>query len=76
MEAFNSWIRRKCLNASWILSMTDAHRWIDDWRVDHSENRPKSALGNLMTSACAAELRPSREGACSPDHKQGEVPVL
>jgi putative transposase len=63
IEAFNSRLRQECLNTSWFLSMADARRRIDNWRIDYNENRPHSALGNLTPSAFAAQLEPARKVA-------------
>ncbi len=63
IEAFNSRVRQECLNASWFLSMADARQRINEWRIDYTENRPHSALGNLTPSAFAAQLQPARKVA-------------
>jgi putative transposase len=47
MESFNSRLRDECLNEHWFLSLADARRIIEDWRVDYNRNRPHSSLGNL-----------------------------
>jgi putative transposase len=63
IEAFNSRRRRQCMNASWFLSMDDARRRINDWRIDYNDQRPHSALGKLTPSAFAAQLKPARKVA-------------
>src|SRR5918993_106765 len=47
IEAFNSRLRAECLNASWFLSLADARRCIEEWRIDYNEDRPHLALGGL-----------------------------
>lgn len=61
IEAFNGRLRQECLNASWFLSPADARTRINNWRIDHNQNRPHSALGNLTPSALAAQLKPARK---------------
>lgn len=63
IEAFNSRLRQECLNASWFLSMEDARRRIDEWRIDYNQNRPHSSLGNLTPDQFAAQLKPARKNA-------------
>lgn len=63
VEAFNSRLRQKCLNASSFLSMADARQRIDSWRADYNDHRPHSALGNLTPSAFAAQLKQARKVA-------------
>ena len=63
IEALNSCVRQECLNASWFLSMADAHQRINQWRIDYNENRLHSALGNLTPSAYAAQLNQTRKVA-------------
>ena len=45
IEAFNSRLRQKCLNASLFLSMDDARNRIDAWGTDCNETRSHSSLG-------------------------------
>ena len=47
IESFNGKFRDECLNEHWFLSLVDARRLIEDWRIDYNENRPHSSLGNL-----------------------------
>lgn len=47
IESFNSRLRDECLNEHWFLSLADARKIVEDWRVDYSRNRPHSSLGNL-----------------------------
>ncbi len=39
-----AWLRQECLNAHWLLSLTDAQAKIGAWRQDYNERRPHSAL--------------------------------
>ena len=42
-EAFNGRLRAECLNASGVLSMTDARDRIEHWRKEYNKERPHSA---------------------------------
>lgn len=44
IEAFNARLRDECLNQSWFLSLPDAQRLIERWRVHYNTDRPHSAL--------------------------------
>lgn len=47
IESFNSRLRDECLNEHWFLSLRDAQRIVEAWRVDYNQTRPHSSLGNL-----------------------------
>lgn len=47
IESFNGKFRDECLNENWFLSLEDARRTIEAWRIDYNENRPHSSLGDL-----------------------------
>ena len=47
IESFNGTFRDDCLNMHWFLSIADASRTIEAWRVDYNEVRPHSSLGRL-----------------------------
>lgn len=47
IESFNGRFRDECLNGNWFLSLEDARRTIEEWRIDYNENRPHSSLGGL-----------------------------
>lgn len=54
IESFNDKLRDECLNENWFMSMADAKRRIEHWRVDYNQVRPHSSLKN-MTPAEFAE---------------------
>lgn len=54
-ESFNGRLRDECLNESWFVSLPDAQRTIEAWRIDYNEIRPHSGLAN-QTPAAFAEL--------------------
>jgi putative transposase len=45
IESFNGRFRDECLNAHVFISLYDARRKIETWRID--EHRPHSSLGDL-----------------------------
>jgi putative transposase len=47
IESFNGRFRDECLNEHWFLTLADAQRITEDWRVDYNRNRPHTSLGNL-----------------------------
>jgi len=47
IESFNGRFRDECLNEHWFLTLADARRIVEDWRIDYNRNRPHSSLGNL-----------------------------
>ena len=47
IESFNGRFRDECLNAQVFVSLHDARRKIERWRIDYNEQRPHGSLGNL-----------------------------
>lgn len=47
IESFNGSFRDECLNSHWFLSLEDAKRKIEEWRLDYNNFRPHSSLNNL-----------------------------
>ena len=47
VESFNSRLRQECLDQSWFVSIEDARREIENWRLDYNENRPHRSLGDM-----------------------------
>lgn len=54
IEAFNSRVRDECLNQHWFLSLADARRIIEHWRVSYNTARPHRALGRRTPTAFAS----------------------
>ena len=54
IESFNGKFRDECLNQNWFLSLNDARRIIEEWRVDYNTARPHSSLGYRTPSEFAA----------------------
>lgn len=51
IESFNGRLRQECLDQSWFVSIEDAQKKIEDWRIDYNENRPHSSLENWAPNA-------------------------
>ncbi len=47
IESFNGSFRDECLNVNWFLSLDDAVRKIEIWRIDYNIDRPHSSLGEV-----------------------------
>lgn len=50
VESFNGTLREECLNEHWFLTLREAQREIEAWRVDYNRVRPHSSLGRLTPS--------------------------
>ena len=50
IESFNGRLRDECLNVHQFVSLEDARKKIEAWRVDYNQQRPQSALGHLTPS--------------------------
>jgi len=66
IESFNGKFRDECLNEHWFLSLADARRIIEDWRIDYNQNRPHSSLGNLTPEEYLADHTKRLEAAGFP----------
>ena len=47
IESFNGKFWDECLNEHWLISMAQARRIIEAWRIEYNTVRPHSSLGNL-----------------------------
>jgi putative transposase len=47
VESFNGKFRDECLNQHWLVSLDEARRTIEAWRLDYNRVRPHSSLGNV-----------------------------
>ncbi len=47
IESFNGKFRDECLNDHWFITMEQARRIIEEWRIEYNTERPHSSLGNL-----------------------------
>ena len=56
IESFNGRLRDECLNEHWFLSLADARRIIEAWRVSYNTARPHGGLGQLTPEQFAHQL--------------------
>jgi putative transposase len=63
IESFNGSFRDECLNTSWFMSLKDARRIIEDWRIDYNEVRPHSSLSKKTPVEYAAAALAAEETA-------------
>lgn len=56
IESFNGRLRDECLNQHWFLSLADARRTIESWRVSYNTARPHRGLGGLTPSEFAEQF--------------------
>ena len=61
IESFNGRFRDECLNEHWFVTMAQAKRIIENWRIEYNTERPHSSLGNLTPVAFAAKARRKTE---------------
>jgi putative transposase len=65
IESFNGKFRDECLNQNWFVSLDEARRIIEAWRVDYNTVRPHSSLGYRTPAEFAAEI--DGEKGCGKD---------
>ena len=61
IESFNGKFRDECLNEHWFVTMAQARRIIEAWRIEYNTERMHSALGNLTPHEYAQELSTERQ---------------
>ena len=54
--SFNGKFRDECLNQNWLVSLEEALRIIEAWRVCYDTVRPNSSLGYRTPAEVAAEI--------------------
>ena len=69
MESFNGKLRDECLNEHVFLSLAEARRIVEAWRIDYNTVRPHSSLGYLTPEEFAANWR-----AAHPQHEPDPAP--
>jgi putative transposase len=53
IESFNGKFRDVCLNEHWFITIAQARRTIEAWRVEYNTERPHSSLGDLTPAEFA-----------------------
>ncbi len=56
VESFNGKFRDECLSENWFLSLSDARRAIEEWRLDYNTVRPHKSLQRLTPEQYARRL--------------------
>lgn len=59
IESFNGRLRDECLNEHWFLTLPDARRIVEEWRIDYNRERPHSSLGDLTPEEFRERLVPA-----------------
>jgi len=52
LKSLNGAFRDECLNVNWFLSVEDASKKIEMWRVEYNKFRPYSSLVDLTPKQC------------------------
>jgi putative transposase len=55
IESFNARLREECLNEHVFVTLDDARRKIETWRIQYNRERPHSSLGNLTPEEFASQ---------------------
>ena len=51
--SFNGKFRDECLNEHWFVTLAQARRVIELWRIEYNTERPHSSLGDLPPTVFA-----------------------
>jgi len=65
IESFNGKFRDECLNEHWFVTMAQARRIIEAWRIEYNTERTHSSLANLTPQEFAEECLARREDGVS-----------
>jgi putative transposase len=60
IESFNGHLRDECLNVHQFVSLEDARRKIEAWRLDYNQHRPHGSLGHLTPCEFVAHRQGTR----------------
>lgn len=73
IESFNGKFRDECLNEHWFVTMAQARRIIEAWRIEYNTERTHSSLGDLTPEEFAEECLARRKDGVSStaDSKSG-----
>jgi len=66
VESFNGTFRDECLNENWFVSLADAQRTIEAWRIDYETERPHSKLRDLTPREFALQLMTTTPSTTTP----------
>ena len=57
IESFNGKFRDECLNEHWFVTMAQARRVIETWRIEYNTERPHSSLGDLHANGVCQRVQ-------------------
>jgi putative transposase len=57
LESFNGRFRAECLDQEWFVSLDEARRVIETWRISYNSQRPHSSLGYLPPDTWAGNQK-------------------
>ena len=60
IESFNGRLRQECLNQHWFLSLSDARRTIEQWRIAYNTARPHRGLAGRTPLEAAESFQTER----------------
>lgn len=77
IESFNGRFRDECLNQHWFLSLAEARRIIEAWRVQYNTARGHRALNHLTPAQFASRLgTPPQEAKSNNESPHGFNPTV
>ena len=74
IESFNGKFRDECLNEHWFVTLAQARRVIETWRIEYNTERPHSSLGDLPPTLFAQRVSESNEDSVSLTTDSGSAP--
>ncbi len=74
IESFNGRFRDECLNENWFVSLADAQRTIEAWRVDYNLTRPHSGLDDRTPAEFAEAFKEKRPPQTPSDRRSAPGP--
>lgn len=66
IESFNGTLREECLNENWFVSLADAQRTIEVWRIEYNTERPHSRLRDCTPREFALHLTSTATSSINP----------
>ena len=61
VESFNGRMRDECLNEHVFMTLVEARRIVEAWRIDYNTIRPHGRLGRLPPAVFGATPRPGKQ---------------
>ena len=75
IESFNARLREECLNEHVFVTLDDARRKIETWRIQYNRERPHSSLGNLTPEEFAAQAADPASSALARTAQPAQEPL-